>query len=424
MPGRVRSQVKSRGFGLIFRPTYRDRNTGQPRRSSAWWIQYSFRGERYRESARSPNRSDAVRLLKRRLAEIGRGRLVGPSTERTTFEELAAMVVDDYKVNGRRSLRRAEQSLTHLLEHFGLTLVADIHEGRIKAYVRARLEQGAANATVNRELAALKRAFRLGEIAQKVVREPHIALLKEAAPRKGFFEREQLDALLPHLPESVRPVIGVAYITGWRMRSEILTRKWEHVDFKGGWLRLDPGETKNAEGRSFAFTPELRSILERQRALASAIEPHAGKAVEWVFFRPDGTPVRYFRRSWLTACEKARLVGKIPHDFRRTAVRNLARIGVDRKTAMEMVGHKTESIYRRYTITDEAMLRDASARLAALHEAEREENSQSSAKVRGGSIPEPPEAPRVSSSAGTTGLVAWDGVEPPTRGFSVRCSTN
>jgi len=63
------------------------------------------------------------------------------------------------------------------------------------------------------------------------------------------------------------------------MRSEILTRKWQHVDFKDGWLRLNPGETKNAEGRSFAFTPELRSILERQRALASAIEPHAGQAV-------------------------------------------------------------------------------------------------------------------------------------------------
>jgi len=105
---------------------------------------------------------DAVRLLKRRLAEIGRGRLVGPSIERTTFEELAALVMDDYEVNGRRSLRRAEQSLAHLRAHFGLTLVADIHEGRVRGYVRARLEQGAANATINRELAALKRAFTPG----------------------------------------------------------------------------------------------------------------------------------------------------------------------------------------------------------------------------------------------------------------------
>src|SRR5262249_17399211 len=155
-------------------------------------------------------------------------------TERTTFDEIAAMLVDDYRVNRRRSLRRAEESLSHLREHFGLTLVADIHEGRIQAYVRARQDESAANATINREPAALKRAFRLGEIAQKVVREPHIALLKEAAPRKGFFEREELEALLPHLPDAVRPVIEVAYITGWRVRSEILTRTWEHVDFKNG----------------------------------------------------------------------------------------------------------------------------------------------------------------------------------------------
>jgi integrase len=104
-------------------------------------------------------------------------------------------------------------------------------------------------------------------VAQKVVREPHIALLKEAAPRKGFFEREQVDALLPHLPESVRPVIEVAYITGWRVRSEILTRKWDQVDLKGGWLRLDAGEPKNGEGRSFAFTPEA-PIRPRTSALA------------------------------------------------------------------------------------------------------------------------------------------------------------
>jgi integrase len=104
-----------------------------------------------------------------------------------------------------------------------------------------------------------------------------------------------------------------------------------------------------------------------------------------VFFRPDGARLKHFRRSWLSACTRASLMAKIPHDFRRTAVRNLARICVDRKTAMEMVGHKTESIYRRYTITDEAMLRDASARLAVLHEAEREKDSQSSAKVREGS---------------------------------------
>ena len=63
--------------------------------------------------------------------------------------------------------------------------------------------------------------------------------------------------------------------------------------------------------------------------------------------------------------------GRIPHDFRRTAVRNLERAGVPRSAAMAMVGHKTESIYRRYAIMDEAMLKEGAAKLAALHEVQR-----------------------------------------------------
>jgi integrase len=69
-----------------------------------------------------------------------------------------------------------------------------------------------------------------------------------------------------------------------------------------------------------------------------------------------------FRRAWLTACKGAGLSGRIPHDFRRTAVRNLERAGVPRSTAMKMVGHKTESIYRRYAIVDEAMLKEGAAK--------------------------------------------------------------
>lgn len=58
------------------------------------------------------------------------------------------------------------------------------------------------------------------------------------------------------------------------------------------------------------------------------------------------------------ACKAAGLLGRIPHDFRRTAARNLERADVPRPAAMKMVGHKTESIYRRYAIADEGMLRD------------------------------------------------------------------
>jgi integrase len=75
-------------------------------------------------------------------------------------------------------------------------------------------------------------------------------------------------------------------------------------------------------------------------------------------------PLHSFRKAWKTACRNAGLAGRIPHDFRRTAVRNLERAGVPRSTAMKMVGHKTESIYRRYAIVDEAMLREGAEKLA------------------------------------------------------------
>jgi integrase len=90
--------------------------------------------------------------------------------------------------------------------------------------------------------------------------------------RKGFFEPEQYRAVIRHLPEFLQPVAAIAYITGWRTKSELLTREWRHVDLVKGWLRLDPGESKNGEGREFPFTPEMRSLLEAQREKVKAIE--------------------------------------------------------------------------------------------------------------------------------------------------------
>jgi len=141
------------------------------------------------------------------------------------------------------------------------------------------------------------------------------------------------------------------------------------VDFRNGWLRLEPGETKNDEGRMFPLTPMLRAVLERQRERTEAFQRSTGEISPAVFHR-EGRPIKSFRRAWLTACQRAGLTGRIPHDFRRTAVRNLERAGVPRSTAMKMVGHKTETIYRRYAIADEGMLRAGGVKLEALHQAD------------------------------------------------------
>jgi integrase len=303
----------------------------------------------------------AERFLAKWKAEI-QGGTWAPDVDKTSFEALATMLADDYHANHWRSWDRVEDAVAHLRATFGLYRARAITTDRVLAYRVLRQGEGAANATVNRELAALKRMFRLGQIAGKVLHAPHIPMLEERNTRTGFFEEPDFRRWLVHLPADLQPLAEVAYLTGWRVHDELLTRQWLHVDFEHGWLRLEPGETKNGEGRMFPLTADLRAVLERQRERTRAVERETGQIVPWLFHR-QGKPVKSFRRAWRTACRLAGLPGKIPHDFRRTAVRNLERAGVPRSAAMKMVGHRTEAIYRRYAIAEEGVLREAGAKL-------------------------------------------------------------
>ena len=183
--------------------------------------------------------------------------------------------------------------------------------------------------------------------------------------RTGFFEQAEYEAVLPQLPESIRPVVTFAYLTGWRIRSEILRLEWRQVDFQAGTVRLEVGTTKNDEGREFPFDvyPDLRDVLEQQRSLTREVEQRREQIVPWVFHR-NGRPVRSFYGSWRKACEAAGCPGHIPHDFRRTAVRNLVRAGVPERVAMMLTGHKTRSVFDRYNIVSGADLREGVRKLA------------------------------------------------------------
>src|SRR5262249_52166845 len=374
---------RERGFGSIYQPAWRDRKTGEAKQSPNWWVAYWHRGELIRERAKtkdgnhSSNRNDAVKLLKKRHGEINAGKPVGPDVERTTFEDMATMLTDDYCANRRSSVDRVEDAINHLRGFFGDYRATEITSDRWTAYVTQRQKEKAASATINAEHAALSRMFTLALRAGKVGSKPYIAKLALNNTRKGFFEHDQFHAVLKHLPEHYHAAVETAYITGWRMADELFTRQRHHLDLKAGWLRLDPGETKNGEGRQFPLTPRLREVLEEQTERTRALEKAKGVIIPWLFHR-DGKPIKGFRKAWLTACVKAglgteirsasgklikKIGNRIPHDFRRTAVRNLERAGVSRSDAMKMVGHKTESIYRRYAIADEKSMKEAARKL-------------------------------------------------------------
>lgn len=145
---------------------------------------------------------------------------------------------------------------------------------------------------------------------------------------------------------------------------------WAGVDFSAGVVRLEPGTTKNDEGREFPFAvyPQLAGLLRAQRERTSSVERTSGRIIPWVFHR-NGKPIHSYRGAWKAACDAAGLHGRLVHDLRRTAVRNLERAGVSRSVAMKLTGHKTEAVYRRYAVVSAADLSEGVAKLAALHSA-------------------------------------------------------
>ena len=160
-------------------------------------------------------------------------------------------------------------------------------------------------------------------------------------------------------------------LTGWRVTSEVLTREWRHVDFTRGSIRLEPGEAKNDEPREVFFTARLRELLDAQKAKFDAMKQQ-GVITPLVFFRmvaekrrgpKKPQPITSLLKSFKKACRLAGYPGRLPHDLRRSAVRNYVRQGLSEHVAMKLTGHKTRSVFDRYDIVSEGDLREAASKL-------------------------------------------------------------
>lgn len=333
-----------KGLGRIFK------------RGDVWHIAYNHRGREFRESSHSTNEKVASKLLKRRIAESGRGRVLGAAEERVTFEEIAGALEQHYRIHGKRSLKSLPYWLKRLRDRFTTWRAIDITADQVQSYIVGRLEAGASPATVNRELTALKRMFSLAVENGRLLTAPRIRLLEEHNARQGFVDPGDFARLRAALPPYLQDPIGFLYHSAWR-KGEMRSLEWRDVDLDGRAIRLRPENSKTNEGRVLILAHELLAIIERARD---------NRRLDCAFvFHDAGQPIGDFRKAWRNACKAAGLEGLVVHDLRRSGVRNMIRAGTPERVAMARSGHKTRSMLDRYNIVSEEDLRLSAERTGA-----------------------------------------------------------
>lgn len=387
--------MKTRGDGRIFKR----------KGTSLYWCAYYLRGKEYRESTGEMDETKAGKFLKRRLKEVGADQIgakpfVGPKAERIKIscgpandnkEEcdcLCCALEADYKLRGKDSAQNVS-NLSRVRRDFGDVRATRLTAEQIDAYIEGRITEGAAKASINRVTQLLGQAFKLAIQRKRLTSAPYIRHLSEAGNvRQGFFSESEFRSVVENLPEYLKDFCRFAYCTGMR-KGEVASLRWEDLD--GDVIRLRAENAKNGEGRSVPVEGELAEVIEGRRA-ARQVKRDGGPVVlsAWIFHR-DGERVGDFRKAWATACvmaglgklvcpqcgepvgadhkcakcskewdrEEVKYTGRIFHDFRRTAVRDMVRARVPETVAMSISGHKTRSMFDRYNISNERDQREA-----------------------------------------------------------------
>jgi integrase len=287
--------------------------------------------------------------------------------ERVTVADLLDAYLSHLKTRGAKGVSASRSHLRPVYEILGEMRAVEVTSERVREFLatlsKTKCRGGGlyAPATVNRMTEALRAAFNLARKEDRLGRVPYFPRLHEDNVRRGFFERADFEAVVAALPEPECDVARFGYLTGWRL-GEILPLAWERVDLGAGFVYL--WESKNGEPRTMPLDPDLRALLTRRWEARRFTRGDGTEAISGFVFHVNGC--RLWRlRSWIGACNEAGVPGKLFHDLRRTAVRDMIRAGVPQAVAMARTGHKTDAIFRRYNITSGTDLLDAAERLAA-----------------------------------------------------------
>lgn len=359
------------------------------KRGKFYWYEFTHNGKRVRESTKQGDKQTAKTLMgaeRSRLARVDAGLEAPqpkPQVKSATVGDLLDELKQSYEAEGKASAKNLS-TVEQARAAFGKIKTEDLAKEHIESYIRDRVAEGRRNSTINRVTELVRRAYRVAELTPPKMRH----LSEKDNVRKGFFSDEEFRRVYAQLPADIRDFALFGYLTGWR-KGEIASLTWS--DIEENVIRLRAENSKNREARSVAIAGELAPLIERRKQARLA----SGVLTSLVFHR-SGSPIAEFRKTWASACTAAgvgKMVcpnckgegkdrrckrckrnreysGRIFHDLRRTAVRNMVRSSVPQSVAMKISGHKTASMFRRYDIANEEDLR------AALESVQRYHNVQ------------------------------------------------
>ena len=330
------------------------------RRGDVWWYEFSFAGQRIRESTKSSSKTvakDAERTRRRELEE-GFNNITDQRHERIrTFRDIANDFYVGYKIRLPDSATFAEYAVDHLKRLLGSKMLVDFSEEVVVKYQNDRLAEKAAPKTINEEIGFLLRILgEPGDILRMRLRKRKMLKLKVRKQIGKAYGEEEKKRMFEEAAKARSPHIYLALtlaLNAGMRDAEMKRLTWAQINLAKKYLTVGRAKTEGGEGRTIPLNSELFGVLtdymEWYKHKFGAHEP------EWHVF-PFGSPqptdptrhVTTLKTVWNNIRANAGVKGRW-HDNRHTLITELAESGAGDQTIMDIAGHVSKQMLKHYS---------------------------------------------------------------------------
>jgi len=324
--------------------------------SIAWYIQFQTDGTRHRLKTYARSRAEAEELCRLVKRQVLLGEPIFIPRDGMVFREFADEYLRIKDDQGRKSIGNIRQLIARCVEFFDDMPLKNIKPADIDKFIawmrkrRTHWGERLSDGTINRHLAQLMNLFAEAVKNEYLEKSParFTKLISENNVRDRVISTEELDRLIETAAAHIKPIIRLAYHTGMR-RGEILGLTWSMVDLDEGIIRLLPEMTKTNRGRDVPLNDEMIAMIR---------EHWENRQSDYYVFTYKGQPIIEIKRSFNSACRRAKIKDFRFHDLRHTFVTNARKAGVHDFVIMAITGHTTFEMFKRYNKVDREDLKN------------------------------------------------------------------